>query len=199
MANYPKILDNLITGLMKFPGIGRRSAERIAFYLVKTDKEEALRLCESITKLKEGIGLCKICNNLSETEVCPLCSDSRRDKSIVAIVEEPEDLLALEKTGAFRGLYHVLMGTIAPLDGRGPDDLKIKDLLSRIAEQEIKEAIIATDSDTEGEITALYLTKLLKPLGIKITRIGFGIPVGGSLEYADSSTLSHALEARREI
>jgi recombination protein RecR len=199
MANYPKILDSLIVSLMKFPGIGRRSAERIAFYLVKADKEEASRLCEAIAKLKQGINLCKICNNLSENEACEVCSDSRRDRTIVAIVEEPKDVLALEKTGTFNGLYHVLMGAIAPLEGRGPDDLKINDLLTRIKEQGIKEVIIATDSDTEGETTALYLNKMLKPLGAKITRIGFGIPVGGSLEYADSSTLSHALEARREM
>jgi recombination protein RecR len=199
MANYPKILDNLINGLMKFPGIGRRSAERIAFYLVKADREEVSKLCEAMDKLKQGISLCKFCNNLSENEICNICADPQRDHSIVAIVEEPKDLLALEKTGIFKGLYHVLMGAIAPLEGRGPDELKIKDLITRIKEQEIKEVIIATDSDTEGETTALYLTKLLKPLGIKITRIGFGIPVGGSLEYADTSTLSHALEARREI
>lgn len=199
MANYPKILDNLITSLMKFPGIGRRSAERIAFYLVKADRAEASRLCEAITNLKQGINLCKICNNLSENEVCSICSDSSRNHSIVAIVEEPKDLLALEKTASFKGLYHVLMGTIAPLEGKGPDDIKVKELLSRIASEGIKEVIIATDSDTEGETTALYLTKMIKPLGIRISRIGFGIPVGGSLEYADSSTLSHALEARREI
>jgi len=196
---YPRILDNLIVGLMKFPGIGRRSAERIAFYLVKASKEEASKLCEAITKLKEGISLCRVCNNLSETEVCPICSDSRRDQSVICIVEEPKDLLALEKTGIFHGLYHVLMGTIAPLEGKGPDDIKIRELLTRINNRGIKEVIIATDSDTEGEITALYLTKVLKPMGIKITRIGFGIPIGGSLEYADSSTLTHALEARREI
>jgi len=199
MANYPKILDNLISSLMKFPGIGRRSAERIAFYLVKADKEEATRLCEAIAKLKQGINLCKICNNLSENELCEICADSTRDHSMVAIVEEPKDLLALEKTGSFKGRYHVLMGTIAPLEGKGPDDIKVKELLSRINGQGIKEVIIATDSDTEGETTALYLTKLLKPLGVKVTRIGFGIPVGGSLEYADSSTLIHALDARREI
>ena len=199
MANYPKILDNLISSLIKFPGIGRRSAERIAFYLVKAGKEEASKLCEAIARLKEGISLCSICNNLSEKEVCEICSDDRRDHTLICIVEEPKDLLALEKTGTFKGVYHVLMGTIAPLEGKGPDDIKTKELLSRIQADGIKEVIIATDSDTEGETTALYLTKLLKPLAVKITRIGFGIPVGGSLEYADPSTLTHALEARREI
>lgn len=199
MANYPKILDTLIQCLVKFPGIGRRSAERIALYLVKADKEEAQKLCEAIARLKQGINLCAVCSNLSESEICHICADPGRDQSIVAIVEEPKDVIALEKTGSFKGLYHVLMGAIAPLEGRGPDELKIKDLLSRIKDKGIKEAIIATDSDTEGETTALYLTKLLKPLGVKITRIGFGIPVGGSLEYADASTLSHAMEVRREI
>ncbi|MFZ5800713.1 MAG: recombination mediator RecR [Candidatus Omnitrophota bacterium] len=199
MSGYPKILDTLIQCLIKFPGIGRRSAERVAFYLVKADKEEASKLCEAIARLKQGINLCRVCSNLSESEICHICSDPGRDQSIVAIVEEPKDVVALEKTGSFKGLYHVLMGAIAPLEGRGPDELKIKDLLTRIKEKGIKEAIIATDSDTEGETTALYLTKMLKPLGVKITRIGFGIPVGGSLEYADASTLTHALEVRREI
>lgn len=199
MASYPKILDTLIQCLIKFPGIGRRSAERIAFYLVKADKEEAGKLCEAIARLKQGINFCAVCSNLSESEVCHICADPGRDQTIVAIVEEPKDVIALEKTGSFKGLYQVLMGAIAPLEGRGPDDLKIKDLLTRIKDKGIKEAIIATDSDTEGETTALYLTKMLKPLGVKITRIGFGIPVGGSLEYADASTLSHALEVRREI
>jgi recombination protein RecR len=182
---------------MKLPGIGRRSAERIAFYLIHQPPNESKELSDAITSVREGINFCSICNNFSEADTCSICQDLSRDKSIICIVEEPKDLLAIEKAGTFKGLYHVLMGAIAPLEGKGPDDLKINDLLSRIKNQEIKEAIIATDSDMEGETTALYLTKVLKPLGLKITRIGFGLPVGGSVEYADASTLSKALESRR--
>ncbi|MDP2939419.1 MAG: recombination mediator RecR [Candidatus Omnitrophota bacterium] len=199
MAGNPKIFDELIAKLIKLPGIGRRSAERIAFYLMHSPFQEAKELSEAIFKVRQGINFCRICNNFSEGEICSICNDTTREKSIVCVVEEPKDLLAIEKAGTFKGLYHVLMGSIAPLEGRGPDDLKIKDLISRIKNQEIKEIIIATDSDMEGETTALYLTKLLKPTGLKITRIGFGLPVGGSVEYTDASTLAKALESRREI
>ncbi len=199
MAGNPKIFDNLIKQLMKLPGIGRRSAERIAFYLIHSPQQEAKDISEAIIKARQGINFCRICNNFSEEEICLICQDSSREKSIVCIVEEPKDLLAIEKAGTFKGSYHVLMGAIAPLEGRGPDDLKIQDLISRIKNQEVKEIIIATDSDMEGETTALYLTKMLRSLGVKITRIGFGLPVGGSVEYADASTLSKALESRREI
>ncbi len=199
MAANPKIFDNFIVKLMKLPGIGRRSAERIVFYLMHAPRQESRDLAEAILKVREGINFCRLCNNFSEGEICSVCADSSREKSIICIVEEPKDLLAFEKAGTFKGMYHVLMGAIAPLEGRGPDDLKIQDLIVRIKQQEVKEAIIATDSDMEGETTALYLTKVLKPLGLKITRIGFGLPVGGSVEYADASTLSKALESRREI
>lgn len=199
MAGNPKLLDNLIIKLMKLPGIGRRSAERIAFYLIHRPVEEAKELSEAISKVRQGINFCRICNNFSEGDICHICQDIAREKEIICIVEEPKDLLAIEKTGSFKGLYHVLMGAIAPLEGRGPEDLKTQDLIQRIKNQRIKEIIIATDSDMEGEATALYLSKLLKPLGLKITRIGFGLPVGGSVEYADASTLSKAMESRLEM
>jgi len=199
MVNYPKVLENLIAKLIRFPGIGRRSAERIAFYILNSPHQEAKELSESILKIKHNLGLCKLCNNLSEADTCNICQDARRHKDIICVVEEPKDVLAVEKTANFNGVYHVLMGSIAPLEGRGPDDLKIKELLNRIKSESIKEVIIATDSDTEGEATALYLTKLIKPLGVKISRIGVGIPVGSNLEYIDSSTLSKALESRREV
>jgi len=199
MANYPKVLEILISKLIKFPGIGRRSAERIAFYILNSPHQEIKELAESILRIKHNLGLCKICNNLSERDTCNICQDVRRHKDIICVVEEPKDVLAVERSANFDGVYHVLMGSIAPLEGRGPDDLKIKQLLNRIKGEAIKEVIIATDSDTEGETTALYLTKLIKPLGVKISRIGVGIPVGSNLEYIDASTLSKALESRREV
>lgn len=199
MAGNPKIFDTLINKLMKLPGIGRRSAERIVFYLIHSHEQEAKELSEAIIKVRQAINFCRICNNFSEQETCPICQDLTREKNIICIVEEPKDLLAIEKAGTFKGVYHVLMGAIAPLEGKGPDDLKIQDLISRIQKESIQEIIIATDSDMEGETTALYLTKVLKPLGVKISRIGFGLPVGGSVEYTDASTLSKALESRREI
>ena len=199
MANYPKVLEILISKLIKFPGIGRRSAERIAFYILNSPHQEIKELAESILRIKHNLGLCKICNNLSERDTCNICQDVRRHKDIICVVEEPKDVLAVEKAANFDGVYHVLMGSIAPLEGKGPDDLKIKQLLNRIKGEAIKEVIIATDSDTEGETTALYLTKLIKPLGVKISRIGVGIPVGTNLEYIDASTLSKALESRREL
>lgn len=199
MAGNPKIFDTLIAKLMKLPGIGRRSAERIVFHLIHSAEQESKELSAAIINVRQGINFCKICNNFSEGEFCLICEDLSREKNIICIVEEPKDLLAIEKAGTFKGVYHVLMGAIAPLEGRGPDDLKIQDLISRIKNQEVKEIIIATDSDMEGEITSLYLAKMLKPLGVKISRIGFGLPVGGSVEYTDASTLSKALEARREL
>jgi len=199
MTTYTDSIEKLIEKLIKLPGIGRRSAERIITYILDTTKEEVNALSEAILKTKESVRFCRICNNLSEEEICKICQDLHRRKDLVCIVEKPSDVTAIEKAGSFHGTYHVLMGAISPLEGRGPNDLKINSLLTRIKEGTIKEIIIATDADTEGETTAIYLTKLLKPLGIKISRIGVGIPMGSNLEYADSLTLSRALEARREI
>ncbi len=196
---YPKLIENLITKLMKFPGIGRRSAERIVFFLLNSPREDAKELAEDIQRLKDGLRFCRICNNLSETEICLICSDSERDEALVCVVEDPKDVLAIERTGTYHGHYHVLLGAISPADGRGPDDIKIHHLVRRVKEQNIKEIVIATDPDSEGETTALFISRELKSTGVKISRIGLGIPVGGALEYADLSTLSMSLSSRREI
>jgi len=199
MANYPESIEKLIENLIKLPGIGRRSAERVIGYVLNAPREEIKALAQSLYNVRENVRLCKICHNLSEEEICKICQDSRRQQDVICIVEKPGDVPVIEKTGSFHGLYHVLLGSISPLEGKGPSDLKIDSLLSRIKQNNIKELIIATDADTEGETTALYLTKLLKPMGVKLTRIGMGIPMGSNLEYADVSTLSWAMESRREI
>jgi recombination protein RecR len=199
MSTYTASIEKLIESLIKLPGIGRRSAERIVNYILGASKEEIRLLSDAIDRVKESVRFCRICNNLSEQEVCRICQDVRRQKDVICIVEKPSDVTAIEKAGDFHGVYHVLLGSISPLEGRGPQDLKIDGLIERLRQDSIKEVIIATDADTEGETTAIYLTKLIKPLGVKLTRIGLGIPVGSNLEYADSSTLSKAMEARRTI
>ena len=199
MPAYTESIEKLIQNLSRLPGIGRRSAERIIDYILNASAPEVKALSESISKVKESVRLCRICNNLSEQELCSICNDVTRQKSIVCIVEKPTDVTALEKSGGYRGTYHVLMGSISPLEGKGPQDLKINGLLSRLKEDNVIEVIIATDADTEGETTAIYLTRLLKPAGVKVSRIGLGIAVGANLEYADSSTLAKAMEWRREI
>lgn len=199
MANYPQLIENLIEQLIKLPGIGRRSAERIVYYILSAQDKEVVNLSESLRQVKENIKFCKICFNLAQSDICDICQDNRRNREALCIVEESKDVIALEKSKSFFGLYHVLGGAIAPLDGKTPDDLKIKELTERIKANNIKEVIIATDADTEGETTALYLTKLIKPFGVKLTRIGMGLPIGANVEYADCTTLSKALESRREI
>ncbi len=199
MANYTESIEKLIECLVKLPGIGRRSAERVVSYILGAPKEEALNLSQAIVKVKENVRFCSLCHNLSEDELCKICKDTRRQKDVICIVEKPHDVTAIEKSGSFTGVYHVLLGSISPLEGKGPSDLKIDTLLNRIRQNNIKEIIIATDADTEGETTALYLTKIIKPLGVKLSRIGLGLPVGSNLEYADSTTLSKSLESRRTI
>jgi len=199
MSSYIESIEKLIDKLIKFPGIGRRSAERIVSYLLGATPEEAKELAEAILKVKENVRFCRTCNNLSEQEFCSICRNPKRNRNILCVVERPNDVASIEKTATFDGLYHVLMGAIAPLEGRGPDDLKIDSLLNRIKQENIQEVILATDSDIEGEATALYLTKLIKPTGVRLSRIGLGLPVGYNLEYADSATLSKALESRRAI
>jgi recombination protein RecR len=199
VSNYTESIEKLIESLIRLPGIGRRSAERIIGYILEAPVDQIKRLSGAILRVKENVKFCRICHNLSEQELCKICEDIHRQKDIVCIVEKPSDVTAIEKTGDFRGLYHVLLGSISPLEGKGPGDLKVDSLISRIKENNVKEVIIATDSDTEGETTALYLTKLIKPLGVRLTRIGLGIPMGSNLEYADSATLSKALDSRREI
>ena len=199
MSTYTESIEKLIEKLTKLPGIGKRSAERIVGYILNAPGQEIKSLSEAISKVKESVKFCKLCNNLSEEELCRICLDGRRQKDIVCIVEEPSDVTAIEKSGGFHGVYHVLLGVISPLEGKGPGDLRIDSLIQRIRQGTIKEVIIATDADTEGETTALYLTKIIKPLGVKLTRIGVGIPMGSNLDYADSTTLSKSLESRREI
>lgn len=196
---YPKIIENLLEQLSQFPGIGRRSAERIVFWLLKHPTAEVESLAHNLVKLKNGMQFCSVCNNLSEEVKCIVCSDDRRDQNIICVVESPKELLAIERSGSYRGVYHVLLGTIDPSEGRGPDDIKIKQLLGRVQNKPHLEVVIATDPDNDGEMTALYLIKELKPLGVKVSRIGMGLPMGSSLEYADISTLAMSLNARREI
>jgi len=197
--NYPKLIETAIENFSKLPGVGRRSAERMVFWLLDHSKEDAHRLAESITELKEKLMFCKICNNLSDEETCLICRDESREQSMICVVESPKDLLAIERSGSYSGQYYVLLGTISPSDGRGPEDLNIQPLLNRIAKNDVKEVVIATDPDNEGEMTSLYLTKQLIPLGVKVSRIGLGIPVGSSIEFADISTLSMSLLSRRVL
>jgi recombination protein RecR len=199
MALYPQLIERLLEKLARLPGIGRRSAERIVDYILGASAEEIKFLSQAISAVKENIRHCKLCNNLSEADLCHICKDSRREKTLICIVENPGDVTAIEKASSYRGLYHVLLGAISPLDGRGPADLRIGNLISRMKQNSVREVIIATDADTEGEATALYLSQLIKPYNVKISRIGLGLPFGSNLEYADPTTLSKALESRREM
>jgi len=199
MSTYTESVEQLIEKLTRLPGIGRRSAERIVNYILEVPVDDVKSLVHSIARVKQTVRFCSTCHNLSDQDVCRICQDIRRRKDLVCIVEKPSDITAIEKAGTFAGTYHVLMGAISPLEGRGPGDLKINTLLSRIKQNSIKEIIIATDADTEGETTALYLIKILKPLGVKLSRIGMGIPMGSNLEYADSATVARAMDSRRSI
>src|SRR5262245_49433825 len=181
------------------PGVGPKSAQRIAFHLLKLPKEDALRLARAITEVKDKVRFCERCFNVSESELCSICIDDRRDPHVVCVVEEPKDIVAVEKTHEFRGRYHVLQGAMSPIEGIGPDQLKVKELLTRLEPEGVTEVILCTNPNIEGEATAMYLARLLKPLGIKVTRIASGLPVGGDLEYADELTLGRALEGRREV
>lgn len=197
--SYARSIQSLIKEFSKMPGIGAKTAERLAFYILKLPQEDAERLSKSILKVKSTIRFCKICNNLSEGDVCLICQDESRERGLVCIVEEPNDVSAIEKAGKFNGVYHVLLGRLSPLDGIGPEALKIKELLERVKKDNIKELIIATNSDTEGETTALYIAELFKSYKLKVTRLAYGIPVGSDLKYADQATLMKAIEGRLEI
>jgi recombination protein RecR len=199
MPGYSRTMEKLISELTRLPGIGPKAAERIAMHILKSPREQAAALSEAIIKLKDAIGFCRHCFNLSEGDVCHICGDPSRDKATVLVVEGPKDVIAIEKTGAYKGLYHVLLGAISPLDGVGTDDLKIKELIRRIRSEKIREVILATDADTEGETTALYISQLLREQGVKTSRIAYGLPVGSHLEYADQATLARALEGRNQI
>ena len=193
------ILERLIDELKRLPGIGRKTAQRLAFFLLKMSAEEARGLAQAILDVKERLRFCRWCNSVSEEEVCRFCADPRRDRTRILVVEEPSTLFAVERTGEYKGLYHVLLGALAPLDGRGPSDIKAQSLLDRLKQGETKEVIIATNPTIEGEATAIYLMRLIKPTGVKVTRIAYGIPVGVDLEYADEVTLIKSLEGRREM
>jgi len=197
--SYPKLIEHFIERIVKLPGIGRRSAERMAFWLLSEPRETAEAMAKSIVDLKDGLMFCRICNNLSDTEICLVCSDTTRDDKTICVVESPKDLLAIERSGSYKGHYHVLLGAISPGDGIGPEDIKAGQLIRRVTSQQITEVVIATDPDNEGEMTALYLIQELRPLGVKISRISVGIPMGSSLEFADMSTLGMSLSGRREI
>ncbi|MDD5131279.1 MAG: recombination mediator RecR [bacterium] len=192
-------LQKLVEALHRLPGIGPKTAERLAYYILKTNKEEVVDLAEAIKLAKENIRYCSICNNVTDMDPCAICQNLERDHTQICVVEEPFDVIALEKTRGHKGVYHVLLGALSPLGGIGPEDLKIKDLLVRIEKDNVQEVIIATNPNVEGEATALYLSRLIKPLGVKVMRIAYGLPIGSSLEYADEMTLSKALEGRKEL
>lgn len=199
MAYYVPPVAALIEEFAKLPGVGPKTAQRLAFYLLKVSPEEAKKLAQAVVEMKEQVGFCTICFNVASQEVCELCQDVQRDKSIICVVEEPRDVVAFEKTGEFRGHYHVLLGAISPINGVGPENLRIKELLKRLGNGEVKEVILATNPNIEGETTAMYLAKICQPLGVRLSRIASGLPVGGDLEYADEVTLGRALEGRREL
>lgn len=199
MQQYPIPIANLIDQLSKLPGIGRKTAQRLAFFILDMEKLEAEKISESILEAKEKIKLCTICQNLTDINPCVLCQNTNRDKSIICVVEGAKDIIAMERSREYKGEYHVLHGVISPMDNIGPSDIKVKELLNRLADDEVKEVILATNPTVEGEATSLYISRLIKPLGVKVSRIAHGIPVGGDLEYFDEVTLSKAMENRREL
>ncbi|MCC6162053.1 MAG: recombination protein RecR [Acidobacteria bacterium] len=196
---YPEPLTRLIEQLQKWPGVGAKTAQRLAFHVLKAPREDAERLADALRDVKSRVVHCSICANITDTDPCVYCASPDRDGRIICVVEEPVNVVAIEKTRDFRGRYHVLMGTLSPLQGIGPDALRIKPLLARVATGDVDEVILATNPTVEGEATALYLSKLLKPLGVRVTRIGMGVPMGSDLEYADEVTMTRALEGRREM
>ena len=197
--SLPESLTELIEQLKKLPGIGAKGAQRLAFHILKNPREDAERLCDAIRGVKERVTYCSMCNNITDTDPCVFCTSPSRNERVICVVEEPQNVSVVEKTGGFKGAYHVLMGVLSPLHGIGPDDLKIKGLLNRVADGHAEEVILATSPTVEGEATALYLARLLKPLGVRVTRIAMGIPVGSDIEYADEITMTRAMEGRREV
>ena len=199
MSMYSPSIEKLIQSFEKLPSIGNKTAARLAFYMLNASEEETNEFVSSIINAKKNLKYCSKCYNISDTDPCPICGNPKRDPSVICVVEDVRDIIAMERTHEFKGVYHVLHGSISPMNGIGPDDIKIKELLSRLMDGSVKEVILATNPRVEGEATAMYLSKLIKPLGIKVTRIAHGIPVGGDLEYTDEITLTKALEGRREI
>ena len=199
MAVYTQPVQTLIDELGRMPGVGPKSAQRIAFHLLKIPADDVARLALSITDAKARVRFCTRCWNFAEGELCPICLDDRRDSTVLCVVEESRDIISIEKTGEFTGRYHVLLGAMNPLDGVGPEQLKMKELFARIEPEDVQEVILCTNPNTEGEVTAMYIARMMKPFGVKVTRIASGLPVGGDLEYADELTLGRALEGRREV
>lgn len=199
MAYNITSLNELTAQFEKLPGIGKKTAQRLAFYVITAPEEYATRFANALTTARSRIHLCKVCQSLTDSETCSVCADPKRDKSTICVVSDPKDVLAFERTREFKGVYHVLHGVISPLDGVGPEKLKIRELLARLSDGSVKEVIMATDPTVEGEATASYISRFIKPMGIKITRLAYGVPVGGNLEYADEVTLQRALDGRNEI
>lgn len=196
---YPEPISKLIEGFMKLPGIGPKTAGRLAFFVLNMKEDDVLDLAKALVNAKRQLHYCTVCNNITDLDPCHICRDKRRDGSIICVVQEPRDVVAMEKTREFEGYYHVLQGAISPMDGIGPEDIRIPDLLKRLGDEQVKEVILATNPNIEGEATAMYISRLIKPFGIRVTRIAHGLPVGGDLEYADEVTLTKALEGRREL
>lgn len=199
MKYFAPPLEKLIEQFERLPGIGHKSAQRLAFYVLSMPEGGAEELADAVLQARRQIHTCKICQNLTEGEICPICADAGRDSGTICVVSDPKDLLAIERTREYRGTYHVLHGVISPLSGIGPEDIRIKELLRRMADTDVREVIMATNPDTEGETTAMYITRLLKPFGVRVTRLAYGVPVGGHLEFSDEVTLTRALEGRQEI
>lgn len=199
MVDYPGPIKRLIESFSTLPGIGPKSAERLAFHVITMSKKNAEQLSEALLAVKDSILDCSICNNLTDEDPCYICRDEKRDKKLICVVEEAKDVISMEKIGDYRGTYHVLQGTISPMDGMGPEELKIKKLLERIKKDKVEEIILATNPTVEGEATAMYISKVSKPLGVQVTRLAYGLPMGGDLEYADEMTLAKAFEGRQEI
>ncbi len=200
MDFFPVAMEKMVEQFARLPGIGNKTAQRLAFYILSLPEEEVSRFASAMTEGKESISLCPVCRNLTEGGgICSVCADARREEGLICVVADPKDLIALERSREYRGRYHVLHGVISPMNHVGPDELYIKDLIERVADGEITEVIMATNPDTEGEATAMYISRLLRPFGVKVTRLAYGVPVGGHLEYADDATLMRALEGRREM
>lgn len=196
---YPEPVSKLIEGFMKLPGIGPKTAGRLAFFVLNMEEDDVLDLARALVNVKRNLLYCSECQNITDTDPCRICKDTARDRSVICVVQEPKDMIAMEKTKEFNGLYHILHGAISPMDGIGPEDIRVPDLLRRLENEEVEELILATNPNIEGEATAMYISRLVKPFGIRVTRIAHGLPVGGDLEYADEVTLSKALEGRREL
>ena len=199
MSNFPAALENLIDCFAALPGVGRKSAQRLAFHILSLEDERSFGFAAAILEAKSAVHPCPVCQNLTDGESCSICEDYRRDKGLICVVAEPRDVLSFERGREFSGVYHVLHGVMSPMNRIGPDDLKISELVERLANGEVREVIMATNPDTEGDTTAMYISKLIKPFGVKVTRLAYGIPVGANLEFADEATLSRALEGRREM